>query len=136
MLGRDFFHAVDLHDDLEWLGGNIGETPADDQVLVRHLKTKSIFSVAVSALADHSWDELFSVLTGARRPRVMTHITRIVGYYSQLQNWNKSKLAELRDRHKGSYGVPDEIHKDVCLDTTPVVPIFATQLESALVAAD
>ena len=37
----------------------------------------------------------------------MTHVTRIVGYYSQLQNWNRSKLAELRDRHKGDYSVPE-----------------------------
>ena len=32
-------------------------------------------------------------------------ITRIVGYYSRVTNWNKSKLGELRDRHRGDYGV-------------------------------
>jgi len=32
-------------------------------------------------------------------------ITRIVGYYSRINNWNKSKLGELRDRRKGYYGV-------------------------------
>jgi ribonucleoside-triphosphate reductase len=30
-------------------------------------------------------------------------ITRIVGYYSRINNWNKSKLGELEDRHKGQY---------------------------------
>jgi len=30
-------------------------------------------------------------------------ISRIVGYFSIIENWNKSKLAELRDRHKGDY---------------------------------
>jgi anaerobic ribonucleoside-triphosphate reductase len=30
-------------------------------------------------------------------------ITRIVGYYSRVNNWNKSKLGELRDRHAGQY---------------------------------
>lgn len=32
-------------------------------------------------------------------------ITRIVGYFSRINNWNKSKLGELRDRHKGEYQV-------------------------------
>jgi len=32
-------------------------------------------------------------------------ITRIVGYFSRVNNWNKSKLGELRDRHKGSYKI-------------------------------
>jgi ribonucleoside-triphosphate reductase len=30
-------------------------------------------------------------------------ITRVVGYYSRIQNWNKSKLGELSDRHHGNY---------------------------------
>jgi len=33
------------------------------------------------------------------------HMTRIVGYYSQVHNWNKSKLGELKDRQKGNYGM-------------------------------
>jgi len=32
-------------------------------------------------------------------------ITRIVGYFSRLRNWNKSKLGELKDRHRGHYSV-------------------------------
>jgi ribonucleoside-triphosphate reductase len=32
-------------------------------------------------------------------------VTRIVGYYSRINNWNKSKLGELRDRHRGNYSV-------------------------------
>ena len=35
----------------------------------------------------------------------LTHMTRIVGYYSRVNNWNKSKLGELKDRHKGDYGI-------------------------------
>ena len=30
-------------------------------------------------------------------------ITRIVGYYSRVSNWNKSKVSELKDRHTGNY---------------------------------
>jgi len=32
-------------------------------------------------------------------------ITRIVGYFSRISNWNKSKVGELRDRHRGDYAV-------------------------------
>ncbi len=37
--------------------------------------------------------------------RDVTQVTRIVGYFSHVQNWNKSKLGELKDRHKGDYSV-------------------------------
>jgi anaerobic ribonucleoside-triphosphate reductase len=32
-------------------------------------------------------------------------ITRIVGYFSRVDNWNKSKLGELADRKRGNYAV-------------------------------
>jgi len=31
-------------------------------------------------------------------------ITRIVGYFSRTDGWNKSKLAELKRRQQGNYG--------------------------------
>ena len=33
-------------------------------------------------------------------------ISRVVGYLSRINNWNKSKTAEFRDRQKGNYAVP------------------------------
>jgi len=30
---------------------------------------------------------------------------RVVGYFSRVDNWNKSKIAELRDRQKGNYKI-------------------------------
>ncbi len=33
----------------------------------------------------------------------LTHMTRIVGYYSRVNNWNKSKIGELKDRCAGDY---------------------------------
>ena len=32
-------------------------------------------------------------------------ITRIVGYFSRTNNWNRSKIGELKDRHKGDYAI-------------------------------
>ncbi len=33
------------------------------------------------------------------------HMTRIVGYYSKVHNWNSSKLGELKDRQAGEYRI-------------------------------
>lgn len=38
-------------------------------------------------------------------------ISRIVGYFSRINNWNKSKIGELADRHKGNYSVNDFLPK-------------------------
>lgn len=32
-------------------------------------------------------------------------VTRIVGYYSKITNWNKNKIGELKDRHSGNYNI-------------------------------
>ncbi len=32
-------------------------------------------------------------------------VSRVVGYFSRIQNWNKSKKGELKDRRKGNYSV-------------------------------
>lgn len=36
-------------------------------------------------------------------------ITRIVGYYSKITNWNKNKIGELKDRHSGNYKVKSQV---------------------------
>jgi len=35
-------------------------------------------------------------------------ISRVVGYFSVIENWNRGKLAELKDRQKGNYDVPSD----------------------------
>jgi len=32
-------------------------------------------------------------------------MSRVVGYFSRIDNWNASKLAEFRDRQKGNYKI-------------------------------
>ena len=49
--------------------------------------------------------EFVKVIMGERSPIILNGITRIVGYFSRVNNWNKSKIGELRDRRKGEYGV-------------------------------
>lgn len=44
--------------------------------------------------------------------RDVLHVTRVVGYFSATRNWNKSKIGELGDRHKGNYGITNsETHE-------------------------
>jgi len=41
-------------------------------------------------------------------------ITRIVGYFSKIYNWNKNKIGELKDRHSGNYSI-DTQKKEIYL---------------------
>lgn len=53
---------------------------------------KTPLEMLIPALINGEWIKLYGV-------------TRIVGYYSRIHNWNKSKIGELRDRHRGNYAV-------------------------------
>ena len=35
-------------------------------------------------------------------------ISRVVGYYSKIENWNTGKKVELKDRQKGNYEVGEK----------------------------
>ncbi len=48
-------------------------------------------------------NQLMDVLYLRRKDVCLDGITRIVGYYSRVTNWNKSKVGELRDRGFGVY---------------------------------
>ncbi len=37
--------------------------------------------------------------------------TRVVGYFSIVNNWNKGKLAEFKDRQDGNYSIDAVKHK-------------------------
>jgi ribonucleoside-triphosphate reductase len=54
----------------------------------------------------HQWTTGLQEQCGHCRSDDVYGITRIVGYFSRISNWNKSKLGELKDRHRGDYLVP------------------------------
>jgi len=54
---------------------------------------------------------IIAVLNG-RNDIVVKGYTRIVGYYSGISNWNKSKIGELRDRANGQYGTGGFTYKN------------------------
>lgn len=67
----------------------------------------ALYEIDVPGILAADWQDLEQVLTGRRPARVMTHVARIVGYYSFVHSWNGSKVAELRDRRRGNYDVQD-----------------------------
>ncbi len=53
--------------------------------------------IAPGALEKISVSQLKSLLVGGRN---IEHITRITGYFSKVEGWNKGKQGELRDRQR------------------------------------
>ena len=64
-----------------------------------------ITQIDAACISEHPWDLLHRVLVGDLEPKILTHMSRIVGYFSRIDNWNASKLAELKDRQGGNYAV-------------------------------
>jgi hypothetical protein len=73
--------------------------------IVRHTPSGRHTALPMRSIAGAPWKEIEDVLCWRRSPRVMTHVTRIVGYYSMIHNWNRSKVAELHDRQRGNYAL-------------------------------
>lgn len=104
MDGRKFYRNVVAHEGLNWLGARTNNDGVDCAYVGSDVcKTE----VPISEIANHAWGAWLALFLGLREAKVMRHVTRIVGYYSELQNWNPSKIAELDDRHKGEYVVPE-----------------------------
>ena len=99
---EDFAKTVKDRHDL-WLGSVDG----DDGVTVTYGPHNVHYKVGIQAILENDWPTLESVLTGKREPLALRHMTRVVGYFSQVENWNKSKVGELKDRHKGNYGIAE-----------------------------
>ena len=61
--------------------------------------------ISVEEVITKPLNDILIVLHVKRKPIVLNGITRIVGYYSRVNNWNKSKVGELRDRHGANYAL-------------------------------
>lgn len=88
----------------------VGALPESDEIVIRvpahdnyDTVTYAIPVAAVDRIRHYS--HLRSQLLGIGRVPSLQHYSRVVGYYSRVSNWNRSKHAELRDRHRGRYGL-------------------------------
>ena len=97
MTDREFVALMESRNDLTY-------KELDGEYSVLH-SSGVVTTIPMSSLSDISLDTLISILTGELEPTVLHHMTRVVGYYSRIDNWNKSKQGELKDRHKGDYAI-------------------------------
>lgn len=98
----NFYELIENHPDLEGL--HINNENGEVAIRQRSTGRTTVLGVdeliAMDAEREH---ELVEVLLGRREASVLNHVTRVVGYFSRVENWNVSKLGELRDRQKGRY---------------------------------
>jgi hypothetical protein len=129
---EDFLSGIQSHDQLSCAGVVSADQPGDDFLLVTGRTTGARFKVLVTTILDQPWAVLEGILTGKRNAIVMDHVTRIVGYYSKVRNWNKSKVGELHDRQAGNYRVSGT---DWDVDEEPLpAPVRATESAAACAA--
>lgn len=98
MTYNEFLAKVKEHTELEV------REELSDVCIIANMKQEQKYKVTKDTIKESDWDNLYSVLCG-REPMVIDGITRIVGYFSKISNWNKSKIGELHDRRKGNYAV-------------------------------
>lgn len=105
----DFVECVERSEKFE-----ISGTDKDDSVIVLCDTTKQdgdygrYIEVPVNEIIGKPIPQILDVLNNKRKDISLNGVTRIVGYYSKIRNWNSSKQSELRDRiisrYEGGYG--------------------------------
>jgi hypothetical protein len=123
----EFVDAVDRTSNLEIICAEemdgkdilVIENNAIDPKLEGHQCEVDVSEIFAKVTDCKSAQAFIDVINLDRKPIVCEGVTRIVGYYSRTNNWNKSKIGELRDRAKGSYGIPSfkSEHKEETLKT-------------------
>jgi hypothetical protein len=59
-------------------------------------------SIRIESIVENNWDSIRNMIFGTQP---LYHVSRVVGYYSRIENWNDSKIGELKDRRQGDYDV-------------------------------
>jgi hypothetical protein len=121
-----FVDGVEAHENLELVGE--GVNGSGDTILIvednsvaedveGHQVTIELAEIFSAIKDEKSADRFVAVVAGQENPIKLNGVTRIVGYYSRTNNWNKSKIGELRDRAKGQYGTGKHVtrHKEETL---------------------
>ena len=99
----DQFHSLLAEVEARIINTEHGDTPEADRLIVQ--SGERYYAFEVGALPGLRRDEVKELLRGEREVVELYTMTRIVGYYSQVANWNKSKIGELESRRRGVYDV-------------------------------
>ncbi len=105
-----FITAVEETDNLKIVGTSFNNDQKEIFIIDDTNDTSEHTEVVISEIIEKVKNievarEFVKVIMGERSPVILNGITRIVGYFSKVNNWNKSKISELNDRRKGEYGV-------------------------------
>lgn len=136
MDARLFYHSVVDHTELEWLSSVEGNKEEENGVIIGCTKTGHKFFIALSAIIKNDWETLSDILFGKRQPRIMSQMTRIVGYYAYLHNFNESKQQEVIDRRRGNYIIPGDNHvynREVAFADSTCLPTLQRNVQSSTV---
>ncbi len=99
-----FDAAIESHEFLEIDGDLPGSTPKEDCLKIVNHKLECAYAIDVDSVLRQDLESVIHALETGIFTR-LNGVTRIVGYYSRVSNWNKSKIGELHDRHMGKYSV-------------------------------
>ncbi|HUW33218.1 MAG TPA: hypothetical protein VM223_16540 [Planctomycetota bacterium] len=101
----EFFWRIEEDKDLRGVDLQIGDDPAEDIMVVEDLHSGYKTRFSIPAILENDWPMLRDIALGRKSIQPLYHVTRIVGYYSRIENWNKSKIGELVDRRHGNYAL-------------------------------
>lgn len=109
-----FVDAVDLHKSLMIVNCVEDEILGEEVFVLENSKiedeqtTYPVSEVMLKCTNPEMAGRIVRCLAGEEKAIVLNGITRIVGYYSRMSNWNASKIGELRNRNQGNYKVGND----------------------------
>jgi len=79
--------------DISWM------RPEDDMnnIFLHSEKWDETIKIDIRKLPQLTKEEILLILTGGKN---VEHVTRVTGFFSKVEHWNKGKLAELKDRYR------------------------------------
>jgi hypothetical protein len=89
---------IELKNHLEADKANFDYSEEAEGILIKNKRFGTKILCSPEAVAQYDWPTIknFSVCG-----RDVNHITRVTGYFTIVEGWNKGKLAELDDRYHG-----------------------------------
>lgn len=99
---------LEIFDDMCRLSGivEIDGVTEEGKIKILNHSNQQAYEVEIDTIVRTPIRDLLLALETGVHVRLFG-VTRIVGYYSRVANWNKSKIGELKDRHAGSYKLKD-----------------------------
>jgi hypothetical protein len=81
-------------DTYEWLEEEYDNKPG---ILVKNTQFDTKTHFTFNAIEKNNLERL---LTQTQHSKNVEHITRVTGFFSKVQSWNKGKRGELKERHR------------------------------------